>query len=82
MEKKKKPSSPCTGQLSRLTSSPGGSWRIAELREMLSCLGCEIVENSQQAVREVSVSHPSTEGQSLGSSTGHTGLQVGLLTFI
>lgn len=52
MEKKKKPSSPCTGQLSRLTSSPGGSWRIAELRERLSCLGCEIVENSQQGIKQ------------------------------
>lgn len=70
-KKKKAPPSPSTGQIWRLTSSPGGSRRIAELRERLSCFVCERVENSQQGIGQAE------ESFSVTALPGHRGAKSG-----
>lgn len=89
---KKIPPSPSTGQISRLTSRPGGSRRIAELSERLSCFVCEIVEKTQQGIKQgeenFSVTDlpghiPAQQGKVWGAAQvtqGGAALQVGLLT--
>lgn len=70
-KKKKSSPSPSTGQIWRLTSSPGGSRRIAELRERLSCFVCERVENSQQGIGQAE------ESFSVTALPGHRGAKSG-----